>query len=451
VLARAAPPALIGAALALLVAAAGCGPGGDAANESADTERTADGSGLSLRAPGRVLLIGIDGATPRIVYPMIDEGLLPNLARFREQGVAGRIRSLRPIDSPRIWNTIATGKSPDKHGIKHFAREDGEGQKRLYLSIDRKVHSLWNIASDAGLSVSVVNFWNTYPPELIDGVMVSDHLLARNIEGRRRLTRSGDVPVGPVIHPPEWRERLADLLDHHEAVTSFRNPLRDNPDLPPYLALVGDDLPRRFDEDGLLVRIARAIDEEIQPDLSMILLPGIDRVSHFLWSSLEDPAIYDEELRLPPEQQAAGKAALWTYYRYTDALIGQLMEGYAETDLVIVLSDHGFEAGRGMGLLTGIHESEAAMNGVFFARGAGIAAGAKTGALSVRDVTPTILAWLELPIGEDMDGEVASFVSHEGVTTVATHDDSPIERMALQPSGAEDEIVEQLRNLGYIE
>jgi hypothetical protein len=34
---------------------------------------------------------------------------------------------------------------------------------------------------------------------------------------------------------------------------------------------------------------------------------------------------------------------------------------------------------------------------------------------------------------------------------IPTHDGAPIARMALRPSGAEDEIVEQLRSLGYLE
>ena len=45
-----------------------------------------------------------------------------------------------------------------------------------------------------------------------------------------------------------------------------------------------------------------------------------------------------------------------------------------------------------------------------FARGAGIAPGSDSGTPSVNDVPPTILAWLGLPLGEDMDGRVTSFL-----------------------------------------
>jgi len=399
----------------------------------------------------RVLLIGIDGASTRITDPLIEQGRMPNLARIASRGVRGTIRGTTPIDSPRIWNTVVTGKVPDKHGIHHFAHRDEEGNTKLYLSSDRKVHALWNIVSDAGRSVGVVNFWNTYPPELVEGVMVSDHLLARNIEGRRRLTHADQVPTGPVVYPESWLPRLQALLESAEPPTTHENPLRTEPDLPDFLALVGEDFPRRFDEDGALVRITTEIDQELEPDLLMVLLPGIDRTSHFLWLGLEDPMVYEEVLRMSDAVRQASARALERYYEYTDALIGVLMQGFGEDDLVIVMSDHGFEAGRGMGLLSGVHESEAAIDGVFFAAGAGIPPGAPVGELGMADLTPTILAWLGIPIAEDMDGRPGAFVAASETGTVPTHDTAPVARMELRPSGAEDEIVEQLKSLGYLE
>ena len=401
---------------------------------------------------GRVLIVGIDGAAPALVDRLIAEDKLPHLASLARDGAAGTIRSLSPIDSPRIWNTVATGKPPAAHGITHFATKGPDGENRLLLSTDRKVHALWNIVSDAGHRVGVVNFWNTYPPERIDGVMVSDHVIARNIEGRQRISKAGDAPLGPVIHPPGWHDRLSALLREPSRLTPFDNPLRDNPDLPRYLVLVGDDLPRRFDEDTALARIALEIEREIAPRLLMVLLPGVDRASHFLWGSLQDDqTIYDEQLRVGEREKAGGRAALETVYRHADALVGLLMEGFGDEDLVLVLSDHGFEPGRGMGLLTGVHEGEASIDGIAFARGPGIAPGSTIAGFRVADVTPTVLAWMGLPVGADMEGRVASFLDAGEVATVPSHDTRPIERMALRPSGAEDEIVEQLRELGYVE
>ena len=406
---------------------------------------------------GRVLIIGLDGATPILIDPLLEAGRLPHLAALAASGVHGTVRSLRPIESPRIWNTVATGKLPESHGILAFALPKVAGEpRRLYLSSDRKVHALWNIVSGLGMSVGIVNFWNTYPPEKVEGVMVSDHMLAQQVKGRIALTRAEPVPIGPVIHPQAWHDRLLELMEAEadDPLTRFANPLRNNSELPEYMALAGQSLPRRFEEDEALARIALEIEASIHPDLMMLLLPGIDRVSHFLWSGLEDPSFYDEELRISPSERRAGRAALERYYEFSDALVGLFVARMAPEDLIIVMSDHGFEAGRGMGLLTGVHETDKSMDGVFFARGRGIEPGRPTGSLSVADVTPTVLAWWGLPEGEDMDGRAAPFLANADRIdreSIATYDTTIIERLPFAVSGAEEELVERLRSLGYIE
>ncbi len=106
-----------------------------------------------------------------------------------------------------------------------------------------------------------------------------------------------------------------------------------------------------------------------------------------------------------------------------------------------------------MGLLTGTHESEKAIEGVIFVRGPGIPAGEMVKDMGVRDVTPTILAWLGLPLAEDMDGRPAPFLTPARTQPepIASYDTVEIERVRSGPSGAEEQIVEQLRELGYIE
>ena len=49
------------------------------------------------RPPGRVLLIGIDGASPRVAGPMMAEGRLPALAALAEEGMYAPLRSVLPL------------------------------------------------------------------------------------------------------------------------------------------------------------------------------------------------------------------------------------------------------------------------------------------------------------------------------------------------------------------
>jgi len=397
---------------------------------------------------GRVVLIGIDGATLRVIEPMLARGALPQLGSLAAGGVSGPLRSLEEITSPRIWNSVATGKLPEKHGIDGFARVGPDGRARLLLSSDRRAHALWNIASDAGKTVAVVNFWNTYPPEIVRGAMVSDHILAREIEGRRALSGAADAPSAALLHPAHLRELVSEAAAA-PPIARRSDPFRDNDALPGYMDR--EQLSRRFEEDDALARMALALEAELQPDLLMLLLPGIDRVSHFLWGSLEPQDRYPEVLRQSRAEQIAGREALYDYYAYTDELLAAVLRRYGDDDLVIVLSDHGFEAGGGLGILTGVHEGEGARDGVVFLRGPGIPRRTRSGDLSVLDIAPTVLAWWGLPVGEDMDGRPAPFLAGPPPRTIASHDTTPVERVTSEASGLEDTIVEQLRSLGYID
>ncbi len=400
---------------------------------------------------GRVVLIGIDGATMRVMAPLLEAGELPNLATLAEQGVIGALHPSQPLSSPRIWNTMATGKEPEQHGILGFALQEGAGTKRLYYSTDRKVHALWNIVSDAGLSVAVVNFWNTFPPDKIDGVMVSDHVLAAEVQRLSEVLGTAPAPAAATVYPEKWAERVQTLLRSSERATDFPDPLADPSTLPPWNQASGTRLTRRSGEDDALVRIACAIEEELRPKLLMLLLPGIDRVSHHLWGTIEPPELYPEHLRPEPEQRAAGAAALRDYYRYTDALIGTLLARYSPDDLVMVVSDHGFEAGTPMPRLTGTHDSARAAAGVLLARGRGIERRGAAQRIDAADVTPTILSWLGLPVAADMSGACALFLDAAPTPPIGSYEGAPIERVPAASSGAEERVLERLRSLGYLD
>lgn len=407
------------------------------------------GLGACGRERGRVLLIGIDGASPRVMDGLMARGELPNLAHIAEVGVYGPLRSIPPYLSPRVWNTIATGKTPRKHGILSFARQGEDGKQHLYRSSDRKAHALWNIADEAGLRVAVINWWTTYPPPRVDGVVVSDHAVEGEIHRRRKMTKAVEEPLSPLVHPEAWEERALELLASDEPLTGFRDFFAGADGFPRWVNL--DTLSWVYRTDRGAVRTALAAFEEFDPQLAMVFLPGIDRVSHWLWQGIEPQEKYPERIRLTEEQKRVEAEALQGYYRYTDALIGLLAERFGPDDLVMVVSDHGFEAGVEMGFLTGTHESREAGNGVLFARGPDVRNAGLDGEVTVKDVTPAVLAWLGLPVARDMDGRAPPFLRVARRERVETYDTAPIERAGGEASGSEQEILERLRRLGYLE
>jgi predicted AlkP superfamily phosphohydrolase/phosphomutase len=403
---------------------------------------------------GRVLVIGIDGASLRLIRPLLDEGRLPHLAKIVEAGASGPLLSFFPLLSPSVWTTVATGKTPEQHGIRGWVTRDDTGDVRLYASHDRKVHALWNIVSDAGLEVGVVNWLMTYPPEKIRGVMISDHALPEAAQSQRNIGQMfargsfGESLAPPLrgapsaFFPQEWVAKVAEMVS---TPAKWNEEIRGD-DARSLRWVTGTNIAR----DREIVNIALAIDAERQPDVLMVLIQGIDRVSHALWAAVEPAILYPPDQRISPSKRVAWGNALRDYYVQTDAWIGELVARFGPDDLVLVLSDHGFEAAPGE-FGSGNHVTPQSREAVLFASGRGIRAGESTNGVTVNDIAPTVLAWLGLPLAADMEGRPADFLAVTPPEPIASYDTTPIERVTDSPSGAEREILQQLEALGYLE
>jgi hypothetical protein len=312
------------------------------------------------------------------------------------------------------------------------------------------------------MKVGVVNWLITYPPDIIDGVMVSDHMLEADIEARKFMgevfaegagwkfdAESVRKQEGSPVYPVEWLPKVQALLASTPKLTDVPNPFADGRPLPK--SANREELSSFYVRDEQLTHVALEIEREVHPELMMVLLQGVDRVSHYLFGCLDDPSTYPKTFEATPEEIAGCRDAVLTFYRYTDALIGKLLEAYGPNDLVIVASDHGFVAGFNGGL-TGDHTYENASRGIFFARGKGIPTGQPAGDITVDDVTPTVLEWMKLPVAKDMDGRVAAFVPKSGVEPVDTYEKhGPVKRLRGEHSGEEGRVLKQLKELGYVD
>lgn len=398
--------------------------------------------------PRRVLIIGVDGATFAVIDPLMREGRLPNFAALARDGVSGILQSAPPFKSPRIWTTVATGKNPESHGITGFAFGRKEGDPRLVTSHDRRGHALWNIATDHGMSAATVNWWVTHPPEKINGVMVSDHFLPGIVRGREVIHRARSDSMGPVVYPEEWEERVSQILAAREANAESSEifPAKNWPRW-----AKRKDLEGWYRDDESVGEVALQIAIEVKPDIMLVLFRGVDSASHILFATLFEDEDLPRPLPATDAERAAGRAALLRFYEHADEWVGRLMSAYSKDDLVIVVSDHGFEPRKRFGKLTGWHRSAEAAKAIIFARGAGIEAGGTAGKVDIVDITPTVLHWLGMPVAENMDGRPAAFVGGGEPRTIASYDGPPIERIDGNGETAEDEIMEQLEALGYFE
>lgn len=125
----------------------------------------------------KVLVIGLDGATFDIIMPLIEEGKLPTFRKIMKSGVFSRLISVIPTNSVSAWSSFATGKNPAKHGVFYFEEilpspyELERGPLVTSKSINGE--TLWGILSRHGKKVGIVNVPLTYPPEEVNGFLIS--------------------------------------------------------------------------------------------------------------------------------------------------------------------------------------------------------------------------------------------------------------------------------------
>ena len=127
----------------------------------------------------KVLIIGLDGATPDLVERWVAENKLPYLKQIMQNGVYGKLRSTYPPISPAAWTTFATGYNPGKHGTYDFRDYD---PRRYSCFADTIVDSnafagksIWDLVGAAGQKVGVITVPVTYPAWRVNGFMVSGY------------------------------------------------------------------------------------------------------------------------------------------------------------------------------------------------------------------------------------------------------------------------------------
>lgn len=122
----------------------------------------------------RLAIIGLDGATWDQALPLMEAGKLPNIERITSAGARGRLRSTIPPVTSVAWTSMYTGVEPREHGILAMQSYDPVHRRwRPVCRSDSRVAPFWKDFNRRGLSVGLLCLPFTYPPEPLDGWMIS--------------------------------------------------------------------------------------------------------------------------------------------------------------------------------------------------------------------------------------------------------------------------------------
>lgn len=266
-----------------------------------------------MNISAKILILGLDGATWRLLNPLMAAGELPNLQKLCQTGAHGSLFSAIPPLTAPAWVTFQTGANSGKHSIFDFRLFD-RATRNLWLASARDVQlpTLWQLASEVGKQVIAINVPVTYPPQPVNGIVIGG-----------MLAQSEDESL---IYPPS---RAPEILARHPNY-------RISPPVISQRKVMG----RRTYVDAAIQtehhRAELALDLlQHEPwDVFMVQNQCLDYIQHAYYHLLD---------RAAPEFDEAGYADVIRFFRAMDDNVGRMVAAApAHTDIVVV-SDHGFK------------------------------------------------------------------------------------------------------------
>jgi hypothetical protein len=303
---------------------------------------------------------------------------------------------------------------PD-HCFSHVLVQLGLLRRESNSSASLRARPLWSILATAGISAGIVRWPLTSPAPPVHGFILSDRfhqLLGSVLE----LDASAAYPV--------------------EVLPVARRAFADPEEIPDWLPspVAGDGAsssPERSAglRDLFYSRAMRNLRAEWPVQLTAVRYQGLDTVGHYNLRYTEPRDMGESS----DDERRRRLQVIERYYSYIDSEIGEALAGLLPGDLLLVVSGFGMEAPRAVKRtvarvlgdpMSGTHER--APDGFLLAYGTVVEPGRhQRGA--VVDLTPTVLYFLGLPVGRDMDGYARldlfrrAFTTGRPIAFVPTH------------------------------
>lgn len=337
----------------------------------------------------RVTIIGLEGLSFDFIIPLISEGKLPNFAWLMEEGSWGNLESFTPNEPLILSHSFNSGKLPAKHlqlsPYEYHILNMKQGFNVVPRYILFKQHARFGFlrAVQAKPPARTKDLWDIFGENRTTYLKRDGYDLAEEI--------------GEEITPETetiFNRFFEDLRFETSEIFSF--------------------MKRAFCVDvELEARVTRE-KEEIQPQLLYFLLPGLD-VTETYFYKYSFPELFGE---VDQEELNKYSTLIERHYQFYDEIIGKYLASKKDNELLVVYAPHGIEPLSawkrviewllGNPQVSAFHEN--APDGAVFFIGKDIVKGNNVEGMRLIDIAPTLLHYLGLPVGKDMDGIVSSSV-----------------------------------------
>ncbi|MFC2165500.1 alkaline phosphatase family protein [Acidobacteriota bacterium] len=290
----------------------------------------------AIKGEDKTLVLGFDGTSWNVLSEMFKKKEMPHFRKLMESGSYGNLRSILPLYSPFIWNTIASGKSYEKHGVLSFATP----------SFDVKCSRVWEVFEAEGKSIGLSGYYQTWPPWPTKGFIIPEHLamgpetfppkldfIRRLYTGARAQKLSPIKSLKYLFLSVQHGLRLSTLHLITSNIVATRMATTKYHDWDTHYQ-------KRFLSLRIYTDIFNHLIKKYRPDFSVFFTKIPDNISHHYWKFME-PEGYDD---VTEEQIKKFSGVIHQAYREMDRSLGQILENYDDSTSVFLVSDHGFQS-----------------------------------------------------------------------------------------------------------
>ncbi len=357
----------------------------------------------------KTVIIGMNGLSFDFLIPMINEDKLPNFSFLISQGSWGKLKNFSPNDYLCLGTSFNTGKLPNKH---------------RQLSIWK--YRMLPIDYDIEVVPRYLFFRQLENAKLLQMISNQTNLLTKDIwkifeENKTPFIKKDSPYPQEIDAPPAEAENIFNL---------YYNELK-------------------FESDHICNILKKAIwaDTKVEADVTREMSRSDAKLIYFILNGLNYTETYFYKFSYPelfgdldPEDINKYSSVIERYYQFYDRIIGKYVSSLKEDDLLIVFSFHGIEP---LPLLKRILERilnnpemsayhDNAPDGVVLFYGTEIASNKNIEDINLIDIAPTLLYYLGLHVGQDMDGVVRtpifvdSFRGENPVPFISSYDEITI-------------------------
>lgn len=259
----------------------------------------------------KTAIIGLDGATFDIIQPLVEQGRLPVLSQLMKEGSRAPLRSTILPNSFPGWSSCTTGTSEGMHGVfSPFIKNKSSYTVRAMSGRDIMTKPIWEMLTAQGGQSIVVNVPTTYPPEAINGKMVTGMLtpgLASEFTYPQSLKQELLAAIPDYVIEPERNP------DKRVRAEEFRHATLMTERAVHYLLNGGDW------------------------DFFMVVFSVLDRAQHDFWADMDSR--HPRHNRSAPPQF---RECIFKTYEQLDKAVGNIIDRLPADSRIFVVSDHGF-------------------------------------------------------------------------------------------------------------